>query len=79
MTRLGISVEGATEREFVSRLLRPHLARFGVTATAIDLRGNVSLDKIRGVLPALLGGFDRVSTLYDFYRFKGRGGLSIEH
>jgi Domain of unknown function (DUF4276) len=78
MTRLGISVEGATEREFVSRLLRPHLARFGVTATGIDLRGNVSLDKIRGELPALLGGFDRVSTLYDFYRFKGRGELSIE-
>lgn len=78
MTRLGISVEGATEREFVSRLLRPHLARFGVTATAIDLRGNVSLDKIRGVLPALLGGFEHVSTLYDFYRFKGRGELSIE-
>lgn len=78
MIRLGISVEGATEREFVSRLLRPHLARFDVTATAIDLRGNVSLDKIRGVLPALLGGFDYVSTLYDFYRFKGRGELSIE-
>ena len=78
MTRLGISVEGATEREFVSRLLRPHLARFGVAVTAIDLRGNVSLDKIRGVLPPLLGGFDRVSTLYDFYRFKGRGELSIE-
>lgn len=78
MTRLGISVEGATEREFVSRLLRPHLARFGVAVTAIDLRGNVSLDKIRGVLPPLLGGFDRVSTLYDFYRFKGRGDLSIE-
>lgn len=78
MTRLGISVEGATEREFVSRLLRPHLARFGVMVTAIDLRGNVSLDKIRGVLPPLLGGFEHVSTLYDFYRFKGRGELNIE-
>jgi hypothetical protein len=78
MTRLGISVEGATEREFVSRLLRPHLARFGLTVTAIDLRGNVSLDKIGGVLPALLGGFDYVSTLYDFYGFKGRAGRSID-
>lgn len=78
MTRLGISVEGATEREFVSRLLRPHLARLGVIVTAIDLRGNVSLDKIRGVLPPLLGGFEHVSTLYDFYRFKGRGELNIE-
>ncbi len=78
MTRLGISVEGATEREFVSRVLRPHLAAVGVTATAIDLRGNVSLDKVRGVLPALLGGFDRVSTFYDFYGFKGRDARNID-
>lgn len=78
MIRLGISVEGATEREFVNRLLRPHLVKHGVNATAIDLRGNVSLDKIRGVLPALLGGFDHVSTLYDYYRFKGRGTRTVD-
>lgn len=78
MMRLGISVEGATEREFVSRLLGPHLAKLDINTTAIDLRGNVSLDKIKGVLPALLGSFDRVSTLYDFYGFKGRGALGIE-
>lgn len=39
MTRLGISVKGATEREFVNRLLRPHLLEYGVAATAIDLCG----------------------------------------
>ena len=78
MMRLGISVEGATEREFVSRLLRPHLARFGLIVNAVDLRGNVSLDKIGGVLPALLGGFDHVSTLYDFYGFKGRADRGID-
>ncbi len=78
MIRLGISVEGATEREFVNRLLRPHLRRHEVEVTAIDLRGNVSLDKIRGVLPALLGGFDRVSTLYDYYQFKGRGTRNVD-
>lgn len=78
MTRLGISVEGATEREFVNRVLRPHLAGMRITVTAIDLRGNVSLDKIRGVLPALLGSFERVSTFYDFYGFKGREDRSIE-
>lgn len=78
MTRLGISVEGATEREFVNLVLRPHLAACGVTVTAIDLRGNVSLDKIRGVLPALLGSFERVSTFYDFYGFKGRDERNIE-
>ena len=78
MTRLGISVEGATEREFVNRVLRAHLTVYGITVTAIDLHGNVSLDKIRGVLPALLGGFDHVSTFYDFYEFKGREARNIE-
>ncbi len=78
MIRLGISVEGATEREFVSRLLQPHLAEFGLAVTAVDLRGNVSLDKIRTVLPALLGGFQFISTLYDFYGFKGRDERSID-
>lgn len=77
MTRLGISVEGATEREFVNNVLRPHLVNFGLTVTAIDLCGNVSLDKIRGILPALLGSFNKVSTLYDFYQFKGRKEMEI--
>jgi hypothetical protein len=77
MIRLGISTEGATEREFVNRVLRPHLMPFEVHATAIDIRGNVSLDKVRGVMPALLGGFDRVSTLYDFYGFKGRQARTV--
>lgn len=78
MRRLGISAEGATEREFVNRVLRPHLAPFGLAVTAIDLRGNVSLDKIRGVLPALFGGFDLVATFYDFYGFKGRGHRTVD-
>ncbi|MGG7605788.1 DUF4276 family protein [Massilia sp. BKSP1R2A-1] len=78
MTRLAISVEGATEREFVQRVLKPYLTPFGKQVTAIDLRGNVSLDKMAGQLPALFGSFDRVSTLYDFYGFKGRGTLSVD-
>jgi hypothetical protein len=77
MTRLAISVEGATEREFVQRVLKPHLNAFGKHVTAIDMRGNVSVDKIRGQLPALFGSFDIVSTLYDFYGFKGRGNASV--
>ena len=78
MKRLGISVEGATEREFVSRVLRPYLLAFDCQVSAVDIRGNVSLDKIRGILPALLGSFDRVSTFYDFYGFKARENRSVE-
>lgn len=78
MTRLGISVEGATEREFVNKVLRSHLAAFDVEVTAIDLRGNVSLDRVRANLPPLLGSFDRVSTLYDFYGFKRLRDRSVD-
>lgn len=75
--RLAISVEGATEREFVSRVLKPHLEPLLLDVRAVDIRGNVSLDKVRGELPALLGSFDYVSTLYDFYGFKRRDGRSV--
>jgi hypothetical protein len=77
MMRLGISVEGSTERLFVSQLLQPHLANFNIHVQAISLNGNVSLDRIRCELPALLGSFDQVSTLYDFYRFKRRGNRTV--
>ena len=75
--RLAISVEGATEREFVSRVLKPHLEPLLLDVRAVDIRGNVSLDKVRGELPALLGSFDFVSTLYDFYGFKRRDGRNV--
>lgn len=78
MIRLGISVEGATEREFVNGVLRQHLVNHNVQVTAIDIRGNVSLDKIRQNLPPLLGSFERVSTFYDFYGFKNRTAITPE-
>jgi len=70
--RLGISVEGATEREFVSSVLAPFLAQYGKYATPIDMRGNVSLDRIEKELRGLLQSFDHVTTFYDFYGFKNR-------
>lgn len=78
MIRLGISVEGATEREFVNGVLRQHLMNHNVQTTAIDIRGNVSLDKVRHNLPPLLGSFQRVSTFYDFYGFKNRTATTPE-
>lgn len=78
MIRLGISVEGPTEREFVHRVLSPHLLAFGVYPRALDMAGNVSIDRIRDRLPAMFGNFDHVSTLYDFYGFKRRGDHNID-
>ena len=53
MIRLGISVEGATEREFVTRVLAPVLAHSKVFAYPIDMHGRVSLGKrsFHDVLP----------------------------
>jgi hypothetical protein len=79
MMRLAISVEGATEREFVSRVLAPHLRRAGwAEVKPVDIGGNVSLDKIARALLPLLGSFAHVTTLYDFYGFKRRGGRGVE-
>lgn len=78
MIRLGVSVEGATEREFVQRVISPHLAAFNVTATPIDMRGRVSLDRIAHEITPLIYSFDRVTTFYDYYGFRKREGRTVE-
>lgn len=70
MVRLGISVEGVTEERFTKRVLAPHLSLLNIYITPINLRGNISLDRIRGELEALAYSFDFVTTFYDFYGFK---------
>lgn len=78
MTRLGVSVEGATEREFVSRVLAPFLSQHGIYASPVDMRGKVSLDRIRNELRCLIPAFDRVTTFYDFYGFHKRPDGGVE-
>jgi hypothetical protein len=74
LIRLAVSVEGATEREFVARTLGPHFATLGVLASPIPLIGPPNLDRIARELTRLLPSFDRVTTLYDYYGFKRRAG-----
>lgn len=82
--RLAISVEGPTEYEFCREILRPHLQTFDVQAEAkiiVTKRnivgsnakgGSVSLERVINEVRPLLHSFDYVTTLYDFYGFKGR-------
>lgn len=76
MIRLAVSVEGATEREFVNTTLAPHLRSFAIFTTPIELRGPANLDRIATELKRLLANFDRVTTLYDYYGFQRRAGLT---
>jgi len=75
MVRLAISVEGLTEERFVQRLITPHLQSLGIYATPLLLGGkggDVSFPRIKNDLNHLAKSFDKVSTLYDFYGFRGK-------
>lgn len=75
MVRLAISVEGQTEEIFCERTLCSHLNVNGIFATPILLNGrggDVRLNSIGRELDDLARGFDFVTTLYDFYGFKGK-------
>lgn len=82
---MAISVEGPTEEEFVNRSLATHLRSRGVYATPILIGrarrrvqggGNVTISRLAGEIRLLRHHFDAVTSLVDFYGFRGRGGLS---
>ena len=75
MVRLAISVEGLTEERFVTRLIVPYLRRLKIDAIPIQFGksgGDVRLPRIEKDLIHLLRSFEKVTTLYDFYGFKGK-------
>lgn len=76
MIRLAISAEGATEVEFVKRVLSVHLLYVGVESTPIPLRGNISMPRLSQRMSQLYHDFDAVTSLVDFYGFKGKGSLT---
>lgn len=86
MIRLAISVEGQTEEEFVNRLLRDHLWAAGIDATPVQVGsarnrwkgGNVSESSLVADMRRLSHSFDAVTSLVDFYGFRGKGTRSVD-
>ena len=86
MIRLAVSVEGQTEEEFVKRVLAVHLRGRQIEATPILLGrargraggGNVSVDRLMSEVVTLYWSFDAVTTLVDFYGFKGKRDRGVE-
>jgi len=84
MMRIAVSCEGQTEEEFVNRVLQDHflakekhlqpiLVRTKRVVGGGDFKGgDVSIGRARYEVSRLLGNFDHVTTLYDFYGFRGR-------
>lgn len=78
MVRLGISVEGVTERRFVTTVLVEHLATCEVFSTPVSICGNVSVPRVNAELNKLSRSFDYITTFYDFYGFKGKPQASTK-
>ena len=80
MIRLAVSVEGRTEEEFVKTVLAGHLRSHGVEPVPILIGkargasggGNVSVERLTPEMRALYSSFDAVTSLVDFYGFRGR-------
>lgn len=75
MVRLAISVEGPTEERFVEMVLKPHLQTREIYAYPFPLGGAggyVYIPRIKEDLNNLANSFDKVTTLYDFYGFRGK-------
>jgi len=78
MVRLAISVEGQTEERFVEIVIVPYLQARDIYAVPVLLGskgGDVSLARVKKDLNKLANSFDKVTTLYDFYGFKGKDNV----
>lgn len=85
MIRLAVVVEGHTEKEFVTRVLGRHLQGGGVAATPILVGvgrsargGDVTVDRVAGDMARLCWNFDFVTSLVDYYGFRGKGGRTVD-
>ena len=81
MIRLAISVEGQTEEEFVKRVLWDHLWSKGVDPQPILLAGSggdVTAERLARDMARLYWDFDFVTSLVDFYGFRGKGSATVD-
>jgi len=74
VVRVAISVEGQTEERFVNKVLVPYFQKKEIYMQPILLSGggDVYVPRIKKDLNYLARSFDKVTTLYDFYGFRGK-------
>ena len=78
MIRVYVSAEGATEMEFCSKVLAPYLLPRDLSVTAVDMRGNVSMERACSEIRRLVRNCDIITTFYDLYGFKYRNNRTKE-
>ena len=78
MIRLGVIVEGQTEVEFVRSVMADHLRCRGVEPTPIGLDGRVNVQRLVNHMFKAYWSFDAVTSLVDFYGFRGKGQTAVD-
>ena len=78
MIRLAIVAEGQTEAEFTKGVLADHLGRLKVEPTPVVMGGNVSVERVARYMADLYRSHNAVTSLVDFYGFKGKGNASAD-
>ncbi len=87
MIRLAVSVEGQTEEEFVKDVLANRLRPMEVEPFPVLLGsarsggrggGNVNAGRLVSDMVYLRRSFDAVTSLVDFYGFRGKGDRTVE-
>lgn len=81
MIRLAVVVEGETEREFIKQVLAQHLWTHGVDPRAVLIGrtgGDVTVPRLASEMTMLTWSFEYVTSLVDYYGFRGKGSDSPE-
>jgi len=84
--RLGILVEGETERLFVIYFLAPYLLNFGVIAKTVPVvhgqgnrgGGGISVKTLVAAFKRESGNFDLLTCMVDYYGLQGKGKMSVD-
>ncbi len=78
MIRIGILVEGRTERLFIQDVLNRYLLSRGIHSTAVNLGGDIKVDRIVSRIVKVRRSFDYVTSLVDYYGFKNKKNANHE-
>ena len=78
LKRIAILAEGATECSFIDRLMVDYFANYNLSLRSVDLKGKISVNHILKNMKDLYYSKYYVTTLVDYYGFKGKADKSVD-
>ena len=78
LIRIGIVVEGLTEVEFIKNVVAPRYYENNCFFQISNLGGNIDIIRLSSEMLRFWRSVDAVTSLVDFYGFKGKGKMSAD-